>query len=142
MPSPSSLRERLLGKIVMPGPATPCATWVGAYNQSRGFKKGHQGRYVMSRRPVIWTGGSFGTVVYAAPVLLKIAGIAQPSEEHTEACHTCPTGTPPDGVYRCVDLEHLRWGTRQDNERDKRSSTTGAEESAAHADRDDQETHE
>lgn len=113
------LSERLLSKIVMPGPATPCATWVGAYNQSRGFRKGHQGRYGMARRPVIWLGGSYGRVVYAAPQLLKISGAEPPSVEHVEACHCCPTGTPVDRMYRCVDLEHLRWGTRAENEADK-----------------------
>lgn len=112
-----SLRERLLGKIVMPGPATPCATWVGGYNQSRGFKKGHQGRYRSTHRPVIWW---IASMVYVAPLMLeKIAGVARPSNQQNEACHRCPTGTPIDGVYRCVDLAHLRWGSRAENEADK-----------------------
>lgn len=115
-----SLRERLLSKIVMPGPATPCATWVGAYNQSRGLRPGHQGRYTVTRRPVIWSGGTCGTVMYVAPLLLQLADIEPPSEEHKEACHCCPTGTPPDRMYRCVDFAHIRWGTRHENEADKR----------------------
>lgn len=116
-----TLRERLLGKIVMPGPATPCATWVGARNQSRGLRPGHQGRYVVSCRPVIWRGGSFGGTAYVAPLLLEIAGEAPPTDAHREACHAgCPTGRAWNGVYLCVDLAHLRWGTRTENEADKR----------------------
>jgi hypothetical protein len=106
-----TLRDRLLGKIVMPGPATPCATWVGAYN-----RHGRRGRMRWFARPVIWLGGTFGPVVYVAPLLLKLAGILPEEPEQTEACHSCPTGTPPDGVYRCVDLAHLRWGTRGEND--------------------------
>lgn len=114
MPISPTLRDRILGKIVMAGPATPCATWVGAYN-----RHGRRGRMRWFARPVVWAGGSFGPVIYVANALLRLSGAEPPTSEHREACHCCPTGTPVDGVYRCVDLDHLRWGTRAENEADK-----------------------
>lgn len=114
-----TLRERLLSKIVMPGPATPCATWVGAYNTDGR----RTGRVHRPRRPVISIGprvGNTGVVGYVFPVLLHLAGVEPPTPAHTEACHRgCPCGAPVDGVYRCVDLAHGAWGTREENERDK-----------------------
>lgn len=110
-----TLRDRLLGKIVMPGPATPCATWVGAYNID-GRKTGRQNR---GRRPVIQIGGIGSPVVYVTRLLLVLCGVQREHARQIEACHCCPTGTPPDGVYRCVDLDHLRWGARDENEADK-----------------------
>ena len=107
----TTLRERLLGKIVMPGPATPCATWVGAYNR-QGLKR----RNHFFQRPVIRAGGKGSMVLYVAPTLLRLAEIEPERPEQTEACHHCPTGTPADGVYRCVDLNHLYWGSREEND--------------------------
>ena len=112
----ATLRERLLGKIVMPGPATPCATWVGAYNR-QGLKR----RNFYFRRPVIWLGGTFGPVVYVLPLLLQLAGIEPERDDQTEACHCCPTGTPPDGMYRCVDVAHAHWGSRAENDGNHRT---------------------
>lgn len=112
----ATLRERLLTKIVMPGPATPCATWVGGYNR-HGFRR----RTRHFRRPVICEGGHHGQMLYVAPVLLTLASDGVVQIAGAEACHRgCPTGAPIDGVYRCVDLDHLRWGSRQENEEDKR----------------------
>lgn len=113
-----TLRERLLAKIVMPGPATPCATWVGAYNVDGRLT----GRVHRGRRPVIFLGGGRrGRIVYAAPTLLALVDDRRLVVAAAEACHRgCPTGEPVDGVYRCVDLAHLAWGSRQENEDDKR----------------------
>lgn len=112
-----TLRDRLLGKIVMPGPATPCATYVGAYNRPGQRSKRPHGR----RRPVICAGGRFGVMLYVAPTLLRLADIHPPTPDHVHACHVgCPTGVPWNGVYSCVDLDHLQWGTRKENEGHKR----------------------
>jgi len=108
-----TLRERILSKIVMPGPATPCATWVGGYNVDGRRTRGHTPK----RRPVVRLGGRGTTMVYVAPVLLTLA---EGPPDGRVACHRCPTGTPADRTYRCVDLDHLRWGTRAENEADKR----------------------
>lgn len=115
---PALLCERLLSKIVMPGPMTPCATWIGAYNRSAGLRRGHQGRYRATYRPVVWY---LASTIYTAPLLLDVvAGIRRPTAEANEACHKgCPCGPSWDLVYRCVDLAHLRWGTRHENEADK-----------------------
>jgi hypothetical protein len=118
----AALCERLLSKIVMPGPATPCATWIGAYNQSRGFKKGHQGRYRETRRPVVRERPHQvgGVMIYVAPTMLRLAEIEPERAEQRQACHRgCPTGPAWQGVYSCVDLDHLRWGTQVENEADK-----------------------
>lgn len=117
----ATLRERLLAKIVNAGPAAPCATWVGAYNVD-GRKSGRKTR---GQRPVIYLdGGDRGPIVYVAPLLLALAHdtALRPLDPETgqplEALHRC---TPSwDGVYRCVDLACLRWGTRLENEADKR----------------------
>lgn len=116
-----TLRERLLSKIVMPGPATPCAVYVGAYNQvGASSVKKHCKHH---RRPVIRLGGQQTPVVYVAPLLLKLAGVAPNRPEQNQACHVgCPTGPAWDGVYRCVDLDHLRWGTQAENERHKQQA--------------------
>lgn len=109
-----TLRERLLGKIVNAGPATPCATWVGAYN--RPGKTSVKGRRV-HRRPVIRLGVVGSPIVYVLPLLLQLSG-EEPTEERRQAGHTCPTRC--DGVYSCVDLAHARWVSQRENERDKR----------------------
>jgi hypothetical protein len=116
-PLSPTLRERLLTKIVMPGPATPCATWVGAYNIDGRRSRSHRGV-----RPVIYPGGpNRKAVAYAAPTLLRVAGVEPERADQTEACHRgCPCGPSWDGVYRCTDLAHLEWGTRAENEADKR----------------------
>jgi hypothetical protein len=118
MPVPgasATLRDRILGKIVMPGPATPCATWVGAYNVD-GRRSGRRNR---GRRPVISAGVFRGRTLYVAPTLLQLAGIA-PSHPAAEAGHRCPCGVRHDGLYSCVDLDHLCWVDRTENEADKR----------------------
>lgn len=112
-----TLRERLLGKIVMPGPATPCATWVGAYN--RPSARSERARRKAACRPVICSGGYRGPVIYVAPALLMLAGIAPEHPDQIHAAHRCRMGVPFDGVYRCVDLDCLRWASRAENEADK-----------------------
>lgn len=113
------LRERLLAKIVMPGPATPCATWVGAYNRPGQFATRSQRK--AAYRPVIrersWQQG--GQMIYVAPLLLRIAGILPEREDQIHAAHRCRMGVPHDGMYRCVDLDCLRWASRAENEADK-----------------------
>lgn len=110
-----SLHKRLLGKIVNAGPATPCATWVGAYSTGR-----RRSTNTIHLRPVIQLGGRGSPVAYVAPTMLRLAGVVAESVDQREACHRCPTGTAHDAMYRCVDLAHLQWGSRDDNERDKR----------------------
>lgn len=117
----ATLRERLLSKIVMPGPATPCATWVGAYNVD-GRKNGRKNR---SRRPVIKAGPMRGPVLYVAPTMLTLAGVVPDRPDQTEALHSC--APPVNGVYTCVDLRCLRWGSRTENERDKRRGGEGGD---------------
>lgn len=113
-----TLRTRLLTKIVMPGPATPCAIWVGSYNSvGRTSIKKHCKHH---RRPVARLGGRQTSMIYVAPTLLQLAGITPATSDQTHACHRCPTGSAWHGVYTCVDLAHLRWGTPEENEADKR----------------------
>lgn len=115
----ATLRERLLGKIVMPGPATPCATWVGAYNKVG--RRAPQKLTRHHRRPVVRLGRAGTPMVYVAPTLLRIAGVAPEHPAQVQACHCgCPTGPSWHGVYSCVDLEHLTWGTQAENEGHKR----------------------
>lgn len=116
-----TLRDRLLSKIVMPGPATPCATWVGAYNR-HAWRRKTAPRAHLACRPVIFAGGGHrGPMIYVAPALLHLHDDRGLVVSGAEACHKgCPTGSPVDGVYRCVDLAHLYWGSRTENERDKR----------------------
>lgn len=114
----STLRERLLGKIVMPGPATPCATWVGGYNSPG--KRTRKYKYsAHHRRPVVRAGGRTTTMIYVAPTLLRLAGILPERPEQVQACHCCPTGPAWHGLFSCVDLACLRWGTQAENEADK-----------------------
>jgi hypothetical protein len=47
----------------------------------------------------------------AHQVVLEIAGFARPSLDH-EVRHLC-------GVRACVNLIHLRWGTKSENQRDR-----------------------
>lgn len=113
-----TLRERLLSKIVMPGPATPCATWVGGYNRPgrNSVKKAR-----LHRRPIIRLGTRATSLVYVAPTLLRIAGVAPERPDQVQACHRgCPTGPAWHGAFHCVDLDHLRWGDQRENEADKR----------------------
>lgn len=113
-----TLRDRLLGKIVMAGPATPCAVWVGAYNRP-GRYSGKRSKH--HRRPVIKAGGRASSVLYVAPTLLQLAAIAPAHPAQRQALHTCPTGPAWHGMFACVDLDHLRWGTQAENEADKRA---------------------
>lgn len=114
-----TLRERLLGKIVMPGPATPCATWVGGYN--RPGRTAYRKTSKHHRRPVIRLGGQRTNMVYVAPTLLRLAGVQPQRPEQVQACHRgCPCGHAWHGVYSCVDLDHLAWGTQAENEQDKK----------------------
>ncbi len=77
------------------------------------------GEKVVVRRPVVWYVAS---TVYVAPLMLEIiANICRPGPTRGEACHRgCPTGAAWHGVYSCVDLAHLAWGSREENEADKR----------------------
>jgi hypothetical protein len=110
-----TLRERLLSKIVQAGPATPCATWVGAYNVDGRRAKRNRGQ-----RPVIQLGRIGSPVVYVTRVLLALADDRATVIVGAEACHRgCPCGPPVDDRYRCVDVDHLRQGTRAENEADK-----------------------
>lgn len=119
----ATLEERLLSKIVNAGPATPCAVWIGAYNQSRGRPGMPRRGKHPTRRPVLQIGGLGSAVMYVARLLLILAGVQRVHARQIEACHTCPSGTPWNGVYTCVDLGHLRWGTREENEADKYASS-------------------
>lgn len=66
---------------------------------------------------MVCLGGARGPIRYVAPVMLQLAG--QPGAPGLQACHSCPTGPPWHGLYSCVDLDHLRWGTQTENEADK-----------------------
>lgn len=116
----STLVDRLVAKIDMTTPHPGgCHWWNGAYNID-GRK---QGRRYRGRRPVICLGGQDGAIVYVAPLLLALTsdGNLRPTNRQGErlyALHTCGCGE--DGWYRCVTLEHLRWGTQAENEEDKR----------------------
>ena len=59
-------------------------------------------------------------MIYVAPTLLRLAGVV-PAEGQVHAAHRCRMGVPPDGVYRCVDLDCLRWASPAENEADKRA---------------------
>jgi hypothetical protein len=113
----AALCERLLSKIVMPGPATPCATWVGAYNRpsARSERAGRK----PAHRPVISKGARAQGMIYVAPTLLQLAAIVPAREDQVHAAHRCRMGVPVDGVYRCVDLDCLRWASPAENEADK-----------------------
>lgn len=112
-----SLRERILAKLeVQP---SGCVHWTGGYNVD-GRKSG---RVYRTRRPVVYLGGGDrGPIVYVAPLLLALDGDGnlRPERDGVRlyALHTCrPSG---DGWYRCVAIEHLRWGTQAENEQDKK----------------------
>ena len=111
-----SLRDRLLGKIVMPGPATPCATWIGAYNRpsARSARAGRK----PAHRPVIRAEGR-RAVIYVAPLMLTLAEIIPEHPDQTHAAHRWRMGVPINGVYSCVDLDCLRWASPAENEADK-----------------------
>lgn len=118
-----SLVERLLAKIDMTC-AHPqgCHLWTGAYN----IDGRHGGRRYRGRRPVINLGGHSGPVVYVAPLILALAsdGNLRPSCPHTGArlfaLHTCNCHLDDPGWYRCVNFDHLVWGTQRQNEQDKK----------------------
>lgn len=116
-----SLVERLLAKIDMTC-AHPqgCHLWTGAYN----IDGRHGGRRYRGRRPVIRLGGRHGEIVYVAPLILALAGdgnlrpICPRTGQRLFALHTCTSHA--DGWYRCVNFDHLVWGTQRQNEQDKK----------------------
>ena len=114
----STLRTRLLTKIVQPGPATPCATWIGAYNAvGQTSLKKHCKHH---RRPLIRLGGRRAPMAYVAPLLLALADRAPAQPAQVQACHRgCPCGATWHGLFSCVDLDHLYWGSQAENEADK-----------------------
>lgn len=114
----STLHERLLSKISTTPTSSGCLHWLGAFNTD-GRPRGRRYR---TRRPVIQLGRVGSPVVYVAPLLLALAGdgnIRPTARDGVRlfALHRC--APPGDGIYRCVALEHLRWGTQMENEAEK-----------------------
>lgn len=89
--------------------ANACWRWTGAKSLKRNGKRG-----------VIRVGGRQGRIVSAARVglLLHIGlGFAAAPYWTLEVCHNCGKGS---GRVDCVNPKHLRFGTRVENEHDKR----------------------
>lgn len=86
-----------------------CWGWVGAKSLKRNGKRG-----------VIRVGGRQGRIVSAARVGLMLRlklRFADPVWWTLEVCHRCGNG---GGKVDCVNPKHLRFGTRVENEHDKR----------------------
>ena len=86
-----------------------CWRWTGAKSLKRNGKRG-----------VIRVGGRQGRIVSAARVgLLLHVGLGFAAAQHwtLEVCHNCGKG---GGRVDCVNPKHLRFGTRVENEHDKR----------------------
>lgn len=100
MPRPT-LWQRFWAKVRI-DPITGCWLWIGARSKGRrGRRAGHirdGHRFPKAHRLVLtWAQGP-------------------PPEPDMEACHCCPNGPRED----CVNPAHLYWGSREDNEQDKR----------------------
>lgn len=100
----STLRRRLYAKIRRGKNRDACAIWTGATARKRG-----------SRRPKIRVGGNFSRHVVVARVLLVLKDRVPlwiRDDAKLEAAHEC-------GHYWCVNVRHLAWKTRVENENDK-----------------------
>lgn len=88
---------------------TACWRWRGAKSLKRNGKRG-----------VLRVGGRQGRIVSAARVGLLLhtgLGFANASLWQLEVLHSCGQG---GGRVDCVNPRHLRFGTRVENEHDKR----------------------
>lgn len=99
-----SLRARVAAKIRV-DEATGCHCWTGACAATR-----------RGCRPVIQLARRKSRVVRVARLVLEWAAGPPPTDLH-EAGHTCPKGENEI----CVNPEHLRWMTRDENEAHKRT---------------------
>lgn len=105
------LLERWLAKVSAKDRRKPtaCWRWVGAKSLKRNGKRG-----------VIRVGGRAGRIVSAARVGLLLRtgqGFADSQLWTLEVLHSCGNG---GGRVDCVNPKHLRFGTRIENEQDKR----------------------
>jgi hypothetical protein len=82
---------------------TKCLEWTGAYAKTRNGK-----------RPHVRVGGRGSPMIRVARIVCTWAQGAPPTNAH-EAGHICPHGENS----RCVHPGHLRWMTREENERYK-----------------------
>lgn len=99
----STIWKRITDKIKIDR-ESGCHIWIGAYSKKRNGK-----------RPVIRLGGRGSPIVNVARFLLiQSTGIEPPKE--IECGHICPNGEN----HKCVNVEHLKWMTRQENENYKK----------------------
>lgn len=101
-----SLWDRFWEKVQFPPEDVvleQCWVWTAALSKKRGGK-----------RPVIQEGIRGTRVLIAARVVCEWYHGPPPSPDH-EAGHTCPEGEN----RLCVSPHHLRWMTREENERSK-----------------------
>jgi hypothetical protein len=98
-----SLVGRILDKIAAPAADDACWFWMGSYVRESDGKE----------RPKIQVGGRGSRTVTVARLLLCLAdGVPLVRRRRREAAHRC-------GHWWCVNPAHLRWATREENERDK-----------------------
>ena len=109
----ASLFERWMNKVVRHGGDKGCWEWVGAKSLKRNGKRG-----------VIRVGGRSGRILSAARVgkILatgaKFNDAAIAARELLHCPVTCTNGG--GGTIDCVNPRHTRWGTRVENEHDKK----------------------
>lgn len=109
-----SLWDRWAAKVDMSGGLDACWPWRGAKSHKRRGKRG-----------VIQVGGRGSRVVSAARVALALVadGDYDKRDAHgqlLEVLHACGNG---GNHIDCVNPRHLRWGTRTENEQDKRGTS-------------------
>lgn len=106
----AALVERWLAKVDRRGGRRGCWRWRGAKSLKRNGKRG-----------VIRVGGKAGRIMSAARVgkiLATGAKFTDPRLAKLEICHKkCNNG---GNDVDCVNPDHTRWGTRLNNERDKK----------------------
>jgi hypothetical protein len=90
-----------------------CWNWTGAYASKR-----KRGDWQM-RRPSVRIGGRKTHATNPARLICEWFHGAPPSPVH-EAGHTCPQGENEC----CVNPDHLKWMTREENERYKHANVT------------------
>lgn len=105
-----NLWTRLWAKVDGTGGPGACWPWTGALSKKR---RGY--------RPNMQIGGRRSPNVNPAHLVCAAFRGPKPTPEH-EVGHTCPEGENP----RCVNPRHLRWMTRRENERSKRSRRVDA----------------
>lgn len=124
-PAPQALPQRFWGKVDTSNGRDACWGWLGALSAKR----------PPHVRGVIWHVAPDGTerLLYAHRVALWLAsdpyaldftGYTRPDLSGWQACHRCPGPAGPWAL--CCNPRHLYFGTRADNDRDRRMAAAAA----------------